>query len=84
MTAHLLTQGLGNLPNALITFPFLRQTDRHLDRVVHRGGEHSGDSRLVVRTGRGVDHLDARYEFQETRLQFAGSLEGLLNTRTAL
>ena len=48
---HLLTQNLCNFPYGLVTLPFLRQTNRHLCLIVHRGGEHGGDSSLIVRTG---------------------------------
>ena len=81
---HLLTENLCKSPDVAVTLPFLRQTDGHLDLVVHRGREERSDRGIVAGTGGGADQLDLRNEFHKPCLQLTCGLEGLLDTRTAL
>ena len=81
---HLLTENLCKSPDVAVTLPFLRQTDGHLDLVVHRGREERSDRGIVAGTGGGADQLDLRNEFHKPCLQLTCGLEGLFDTRTAL
>ena len=85
IASHLLTKYLRYLPYRLVTLPFLRQNNRHLNLIIHRRCfEERCNGSLIVGTGRSINQLNTRNQCHKAGLQFASGLQRLLDTRTTL